>query len=113
MGAHPDDTWCKRIGTGTYVNWLKDETMLPAVVPTARIMRYGYYSQWFGEGAIKTRCAEISQRLLLALRRNREVSSFPDDWWHCTDYDIQDFQLRPLILIAHSFGGLVVLKVCR
>ena len=76
MGAHPDDTWCKQVekeGTTTYVNWLKDKDMLPATIPQARIMRYGYHSKWFAQGAIKTRCAEISQRILLALKLKRKV----------------------------------------
>ena len=45
IGAHPDDTWYKKVDTGgpseCYVNWLKDTHMLPAVVPDARIMRPG------------------------------------------------------------------------
>jgi hypothetical protein len=41
IGSHPNDTWCKNIGTPeapSYVNWLKDANMLPSVVPKARIM---------------------------------------------------------------------------
>jgi len=67
--------------------------MLPAVAPFARIMRYGYQSQWFGEGAMRQKASTVAQRLLLALRRRRE-----------------DYPLRPLLFIAHCFGGLVVLK---
>jgi hypothetical protein len=77
MGAHPDDTWCKRVekNDGTvYVNWLQDPLLLPAAVPRARIMRYGYYSQWFGENAIKTKTSDISQQLLFDLKEFREVS---------------------------------------
>jgi hypothetical protein len=47
IGAHPHDTWCKNVGTNEaprYVDWLKDNNMLPSVVPTARIMRYSYMS---------------------------------------------------------------------
>lgn len=47
--------------------------MLPAVAPHARIMRYGYQSQWFGEGAMRQKASTVAQRLLLALRRRREV----------------------------------------
>lgn len=42
IGAHPDDTWCKNVGTADnprWVNWLVDENMLPAVASQARIMR--------------------------------------------------------------------------
>jgi hypothetical protein len=47
--------------------------MLPAVAPNARIMRYGYQSQWFGKDAMRQRTSAVAQRLLLALRRKREV----------------------------------------
>jgi hypothetical protein len=47
--------------------------MLPSVAPQARIMRYGYQSQWFGEGAMRQRASTIARRLLLALKRKRAV----------------------------------------
>ncbi len=56
-----------------YVNWLKDIHMLPTVVPNARIMRYGYESQWFGEEAISQKASTVAQRLLLNLKRVRKV----------------------------------------
>lgn len=76
MGAHPDDTWCKRVDSDNGpvdVNWLKDERFLRSVVPHARIMRYGYNSQWFGKDAIKTKISSISQAFLLDLEEYREV----------------------------------------
>ena len=76
IGAHPDDSWCKNVGTADnpqWVNWLVDENMLPSVAPQARIMRYGYQSQWFGEGAMRQKASTVAQRLLLTLRRKREV----------------------------------------
>jgi hypothetical protein len=76
IGAHPDDTWCKNVGateSPQWVNWLDDEEMLPAVAPNARIMRYGYQSQWFGEGAMRQKASTVAERLLLALKRKREV----------------------------------------
>ncbi|KAF1961532.1 hypothetical protein CC80DRAFT_402666 [Byssothecium circinans] len=96
IGAHPDDSWCKNVGTKEspqWVNWLDENGMLPAVVPSARIMRYGYESKWFGEGALRQKASTVAQRLLLALKRERK-----------------EYQFRPLIFIAHCFGGLVVLK---
>jgi hypothetical protein len=56
IGAHPDDTWSKNVDTKDeprYVNWLSDAAMLPTVVPSTRIMRYGYESAWFGREAMK------------------------------------------------------------
>ncbi|KAE9966187.1 hypothetical protein EG328_009103 [Venturia inaequalis] len=81
IGAHPDDTWSKNIGSDVkpqYVNWLQQPEMLPATVPNARIMRYEYESQWFGDDTVDT-----------------------------------EFPYRPLIFIAHCFGGLIVLKALR
>jgi hypothetical protein len=54
---------------------LDKENMLPAVAGSARIMRYGYQSQWFGEGAMRQKASTVAQRLLLALQRRREVHS--------------------------------------
>ncbi|CAG8983150.1 hypothetical protein HYALB_00014076 [Hymenoscyphus albidus] len=96
IGAHPGDTWCKNVGTPDapcYVNWLTHEGMLPQAAPNARILRYGYESEWFGENAISQKTTTVADRLLLTLRRERK-----------------EFPLRPLIMIAHCFGGLVVLK---
>lgn len=77
IGAHPDDTWCRKLdagGTGEhYVNWLSDLHMLPAVVPQTRIMRYGYESQWFGDETIRLKASTIAQRLLQSLQRTRKV----------------------------------------
>ncbi|KAL6712998.1 hypothetical protein ACLMJK_009394 [Lecanora helva] len=77
IGAHPDDGWCKKVEVGGpgehYVNWLKDPHMLPAVVPGARIMRYRYQSQWFGEEAISQKASTVAQRLLLSLRQERKA----------------------------------------
>lgn len=78
IGAHPDDTWCKNVGTAEnprWVNWLDEKDMLPAAAPNARIMRYGYQSQWFGEGAVRQNVSTVAQRLLLALVRKRRVLS--------------------------------------
>jgi hypothetical protein len=78
IGAHPDDSWCKHVGTAEspqWVNWLEADNMLPAVAPHARIMRYGYQSQWFGEGAMRQKVSAVAQRLLLALKRKRKVNA--------------------------------------
>ena len=77
IGVHPDDGWRKKVDVGGsgehYVNWLQAPHMLPAVVPGARIMRYGYQSQWFGEEAISQKASIVAHRLLLSLRRERKV----------------------------------------
>ncbi|KAG9228113.1 hypothetical protein BJ875DRAFT_351116, partial [Amylocarpus encephaloides] len=98
IGAHPDDTWCQNVGTKhtpRYVSWLVDESMLPSEIPSARIMRFGYMSQWYGDDAIRQRPGTIADQLLWALKRTRRQPAL---------------RSRPLVFVAHCFGGLVVLK---
>ena len=80
IGASPDHSWCRRVskskeqGTETeFVNWLQDDRMLPSAVQNARIMRYGYDSQWFGESALQTRVMDVAIPLLASLRTHRKV----------------------------------------
>ena len=79
LGAHPDFSWCKNIGTEEkpiWFNWLIEDGMLPAVAPHARIIRYGYHSEWFGQDAIRQKISTVAHRLLLALRRKRMVKIY-------------------------------------
>jgi hypothetical protein len=76
LGAHPDDSWCANAGTKEspqWVNWLEEERMLPAVAPNARIMRYGYQSQWFGQEMMQQSVSSVADRLLINLKRRRKV----------------------------------------
>ncbi|THX46907.1 hypothetical protein D6D06_09861 [Aureobasidium pullulans] len=76
LGAHPDDTWCKNIGTPEspqWVNWLKDPDMLPSIASNARIMRYGYESAWFGSEKIKQSTTGAAEEFLDDLKGLREV----------------------------------------
>jgi hypothetical protein len=96
-----------------WVNWLADEDMLPYNVPTARILRYGYMSQWFGPTAVRLDMSALAVRLLLSLRRDRKV------WWAMLTVVIatadsikgKEEMHRPLMFIAHGMGGLLVLRV--
>ncbi|KAI1559291.1 NB-ARC multi-domain protein [Pyrenophora tritici-repentis] len=56
-------------------------------------MRYGYQSQWFGKEMMQQSVSTVAERLLRALKRTRK-----------------DVPFRPLMFVAHCFGGLVVLK---
>ncbi|KAF1952142.1 hypothetical protein CC80DRAFT_495479, partial [Byssothecium circinans] len=56
-------------------------------------MRYGYQSQWFGKEAMQQSASTVADRLLRALKRKRK-----------------DISCRPMLFVAHCFGGLVVLK---
>ncbi|OBT98272.2 hypothetical protein VE01_03137 [Pseudogymnoascus verrucosus] len=90
IAAHPDETWCKG-----GVNWLSDESMLRSAVPNARILRYGYQSTWYGtsQEVISTNTSRVAARFLSALTVLQKEVPY-----------------RPIILIAHCFGGLVALK---
>ncbi|THY80180.1 hypothetical protein D6C93_10020 [Aureobasidium pullulans] len=59
LGAHPDDTWCKNIGTPETSN--------------VRIMRYGYESAWFGSDAIKQSTTDAAEEFLDDLKGLREA----------------------------------------
>lgn len=76
------------------VNWLSDATMLPSSLPRARIMTYGYQSYWFGDDAVRISIEGVATSLLQDLDEKR--------------FDCQD---RPLLLVGHCFGGLVMQKV--
>lgn len=52
--------------------------MLPTVAPNARIMRYGYQSQWFGKEAMQQSASTVAERLLRALKRKRKVPTMSD-----------------------------------
>lgn len=47
--------------------------MLPQVVPQARIMRFGYESQWLGREAIQQRLPLVADQLLRSLMGSRKV----------------------------------------
>lgn len=84
LGGDPFDTW-------THTNktlWLRD--FLPADIPNARIMTFGYDA-----GALrapKDRALPMAEALLLAIRNKRPGTA----------------KKRPLFLIGHSLGGIVI-----
>ncbi|KAH7562505.1 hypothetical protein BM1_02025 [Bipolaris maydis] len=98
-GAHADHTWSTLRNESDnkkpsdYINWLSDPTMLPAVLPNASIMRYGYSSAFFGHDRYSASAENVAKALLEELQVFRQTSP-----------------QRPLVFVAHSFGGLVVLR---
>lgn len=56
------------------VHWLRDELMLPKAVPKARILVYGYRSQWFGPDATEIRLSNIGRDLVEAIKVDRRES---------------------------------------
>ncbi|KAI3343673.1 hypothetical protein F4824DRAFT_440720 [Ustulina deusta] len=84
-------TWQDKKGHRPPVHWLKDPNMLPHVVPHARIIAYNYDSRWHTD-APNTRLELCGEELVESLHNFRT-----------------DALERPIIFIAHSLGGLVVL----
>ena len=55
------------------MNWLEHIDMLPQAVPSARIMRFGYESRWFGKDAVRQRLSAVAERLLRSLLAYRKA----------------------------------------
>lgn len=94
------------------MNWLADDDMLPGRLPNARIMAFGYDSIWFGQDPIKVSVSNIATRLLSTLQSVRKVGGLRIPQLALSNTALQDSFERPLVFVAHCFGGLVVEKVC-
>ncbi|KAH8589025.1 hypothetical protein B0O99DRAFT_726237, partial [Bisporella sp. PMI_857] len=88
IAAHPEYTWTHK---EKKVNWLNEPTMLPAALPKARIMTFGYVSYWFGDDAVRQSVNGIAGKMLQALCHERAECGF-----------------RPIVFIGHCMGGLVI-----
>ncbi|KAF3798632.1 hypothetical protein GCG54_00010785 [Colletotrichum gloeosporioides] len=88
--ADPNTTWTHK---KTNTNWLSDPSMLPESLKghRARIMSFGYDSRWFGKDSTRQSLHNLAEDFLYQLNQTREA---------CTQ--------RPMVLIAHCFGGLIV-----
>ncbi|KAI8286404.1 hypothetical protein K4K60_000428 [Colletotrichum sp. SAR11_57] len=88
--ADPNTTWTHK---KTNTNWLSDPSMLPESLKghKARIMSFGYDSRWFGKDSTRQSLYNLAEDFLYQLNQTREA---------CTQ--------RPMVLIAHCFGGLIV-----
>jgi hypothetical protein len=49
--------------------------MLPAALPNARIMAFGYDSVWYGDQPVRQTLDGVARKLLTELVRKRKVSS--------------------------------------
>lgn len=92
LGSNVDWSWTWK-GELRNVNWLKDQDMLPSVVPKARVMVYSYDSKWHLD-APRTRLSIVGEDLIRSVHRHRQGH---------TD--------RPIIFIGHSLGGNVIINV--
>jgi len=94
FASHPSSAWTYQDGDGKSVNWLKDESMLPAVCPKARILAFGYDSMPVGTNPTRKSIPNIAMSLLEGLMMKRK-----------------DCPNRPIIFLGHCLGGLIALKV--
>ncbi|KAJ5679285.1 hypothetical protein N7462_007529 [Penicillium macrosclerotiorum] len=95
IGADPYFSWYTK-----GIHWLENEKMLPSKFPSARIMTFGYESNWFGEDAVRIDLDSVADNLLEELIDARKVRK---ELIGCPD--------RPIVFIGHCFGGLVIQKV--
>ncbi|OBT67691.1 hypothetical protein VE03_03514 [Pseudogymnoascus sp. 23342-1-I1] len=85
LGSHPYWTWMRND-----VNWLRD--LLPQVVPDARISAWGCNTHYVGR-VPQYNLLQCGSSLLRSLDIHRSQN-----------------KTRPLILIGHSFGGIIIKK---
>lgn len=75
--------------------WLRDEDMLPKVIPQARIWTYDYNSNCYSDNAQEVDILGLGETFLEVL-------------WGAKDTDVGN---RPLLFIGSCFGGIVVAQV--
>ncbi|KAK2037162.1 hypothetical protein LZ31DRAFT_560624 [Colletotrichum somersetense] len=110
IGAHRDFTWSEQ-----GVKWLSREDMLPSCFPRARIMAYGYASDWLGVQSIATCLVALADRLLELLHDLRKVGlvGIFSRAVICLTGFFSFLSTVPgdkYFFIMHCFGGIVVEK---
>ncbi|TGJ86147.1 hypothetical protein E0Z10_g2618 [Xylaria hypoxylon] len=88
LGAHPEESWRSE---STKFNWTTEA--LVRDFPKSRILLYKYQSAWSGALKVKQFMANIAMAMLISLQSERKKC-----------------QRRPIVLIGHSMGGLVIAK---
>lgn len=92
-----ETTWCAKLKDGSRYPWLREK--LGVDVPEARILGFEYGSEWYGEPSY-TNLEECGTELAQCIIRDRRHAGRTE---MCPTR-----RRRPIIFIAHSFGGLVV-----
>ena len=87
--------------------WLQD--LLPNLVPNARIASYSYESDWRQD--VKTNLRKCGEQFLNVLHQNRVGDVVGRFALNSILTNRTQERQRPLIIIGHSLGGLVVKQV--
>jgi hypothetical protein len=94
LNGHRDKTWTDRT---TGLNWLSDPLCIRKDIPNARVLTFGYNAKtYFSRSGSDVR--DFASELLVAVKSSRRT---------------RIEQLRPIIFICHSLGGLVFKQVSR
>lgn len=75
------------------MNWLKDNDMLPAAIPSARIYTYDWDAKVFDKAPVRTLLSHADNLLALVAGEHSP-------------------ERRPIIFVASCFGGLILAEVC-
>ncbi|KAK1476307.1 hypothetical protein CTAM01_15497 [Colletotrichum tamarilloi] len=95
LGASPEKSWLyEKEGSKSY-HWLKDDDGLAKDFPSARIMLFAYSSAYAKRFKMKQYMVNLAAELLEALNLRREE---------------QKCARRPVVMLGHSMGGLVIAK---
>ncbi|KAI2630005.1 hypothetical protein GGS21DRAFT_492114 [Xylaria nigripes] len=91
LGSNVDWSWIwQSENKSRQVHWLRDLDMLPAILPNANVLAFNYPSNWLFD-APKSRLELYGEEFIRILHNYRTNRN------------------RPVIFVAHSFGGLVVM----
>ncbi|KAI0145211.1 hypothetical protein GGR57DRAFT_481119 [Xylariaceae sp. FL1272] len=88
LGANPEESW---VSESTKFNWTTEA--LRNDFPKARLLLYKYQSAWTGSLQVQQFMENIANGLLTSLQSVRKKC-----------------QRRPIVMIGHSMGGLVIAK---
>ena len=97
LGSNYETTWTAQDSNGGTYMWLRD--LLPAKLNTMRVQTFQYDSRWYADPDNVT-LRDCGKRLLLALLSDRTHQG--------QQHLCPSRRKRPLLLLGHSFGGLVI-----
>ncbi|KFA81792.1 hypothetical protein S40288_06990 [Stachybotrys chartarum IBT 40288] len=97
LGSKVATTWAYKRKDGSRYHWLTEQ--FPKDMPDARVLVYEYASRWYDD-PVRTDLRECAAQFLRTLLRDRR---------HAHSKKLcATRRTRPMILIGHSFGGLVI-----